>query len=135
MTEQDFLALKPRERDALVAEKVMGNSPCLEWRLLHHGGLSGPAYGLDGGHCSEHGGPPSTCVPSHLFPHHYTEDIGLTWQVVEKMREEGFSFRIEISGLIWFAIFGAGRDTEAANNLAPLAITIAALRARGVIET
>lgn len=137
--------LTPRERDALVAEKVMGLVPCTEWQLLHHGGLSGPAYGLMAGSCTLHGGhpdQPSRCMPEALYPRPYTTDIATAWEVVEKLDcnfdlhhyprdTDQETFEVDGPPKTWCAV-SVIRYAEAWGDTAPEAICIAALRAVGV---
>jgi len=117
MTESEFLALAPRERDALVAEKVMGQG-----MVLHHEGYY--------------------FRPGNLLPDYTT--ISAAWTVVEKMREEELAFEVTWGWSHveenndydnWVAGFSNEDERWTATaDTAPLAICIAALRAKGVIE-
>jgi len=102
MTESEFLALEPRERDKVVGRELFGNEQW--WK--------------------------------------YTQDIRFAWQVVEKMREwDGcMNPEVEIRSDMgrWTCAIGfeawAAISGEATADTAPLAICIAALKAKGVIE-
>lgn len=113
MTEQEFLALEPRERDGLVAEKVMK----LEW-LKHPDGYE---------------------FRPDLRLEHYTTNIFDAWQVVEKMRKMGWTLKLhEDRTPEWCAVFWdipyRHNPSMAYTNTAPLAICIAALKAKGEIK-
>lgn len=132
MSEQEFLALEPRERERLV-QRVLFEQ---EWQKPRHG----------------------TCCTCQQCGHHYDdcicgdwETIEGAWQVVEKMREEHEgSFKIQwIPACLAFeaeeGFWEAGPyrfDAEMRPELiypirastAPLAICIAALKAKGAIE-
>jgi len=125
MTETEFLALEPREQDALVAEKVMG------WTAKRLGKEPWP----DGSYCD--GITNSSCTEFW-----FTEEIAPAWQVVEKMREEGHTFVLHHSDILFARFFLTSdggivrkdRDYWGEADTAPLAICLAALRAKGVIE-
>ena len=173
MTEHEFLAPKPREQDALVAEKVMGWKHSDDFHLWYTGKLGGNEgeYGpkfrserqqfIPGEDCDLE----CTDYPSEYCLHvrdkwdcsggwailPLSGAIGLkdrywtpttlmvdAWQVVEKMREEGWEPMIEYDrddGL-WYAWFidAGGHQHYSGADSASLAICIAALKAVGEIE-
>jgi len=74
MTEQEYQALPPREKDGLIAKHIFGWVHCNEvlgWR-------------------------PSKNSVTHslLEPKHYTSSIEASWEVVEKMHGQGFACSI-----------------------------------------
>lgn len=89
-----------RELDALVAEKVMGVETM---QKLY----------------------PSMMAKGGAWLPHFSTDIAAAWEVVEKMRREGYIFDIEIRKDY------VGVNCEHCES-APLAICLAALRAVGV---
>jgi len=142
MTESEFLALKPRERDAVVAKRVMGFCPH-DSSMVEPDTFRGEVSYYWCCWCFDR-------RPSrHAFDQpRYTTDISAAWQVVGKMREEGWTGYVE-----WVPGFGFGAEfSRGDSNLpgpgfewgdspimipertAPLAIAIAALKAKGVIE-
>ena len=141
MSESEFLALEPRERDALVAEKVKG------WTNIRwDAGTTWMRDCLDAWIGEPPEGEPYNNWPESLYE--FTTDISAAWQVVGKMREEGWTGYVE-----WVPGFGFGAEfSRGDSNLpgpgfewgdspimipertAPLAIAIAALKAKGVIE-
>ena len=144
-----------RELDEAVATTVMGLVPCDEWTLLHHGGFAGPAYGLMAGSCPKHGGhpdEPTRCTPAETFPPAYSTDIAAAWEVVEKLRADGYTVAVTTSGHEAFAHVMVYRtkpygdddelrvmdkeSCEGANaDTAPHAIALAALAAVGALPT
>ena len=123
MTESEFLALGPRERDALVAKEVMeypmGECLRLYWVPLEN--------------------------TNAIFRKHvpqFATDIDAAWQVVEKMREGGFIGGVYLPDpkakrYRWYATFGntSLREGYAAyGDAASFAICLAALRAKGVMR-
>jgi hypothetical protein len=133
MTHEEILAMKPgRELDCLVAEKFFGYK--VEW-------LPNPR------HPHEHGKnvaiEPMTCSPPHLFKGwwcptyweipHYSTDIAVAWQVVEKMQERDW-MGVMISPAMghgwkgWAVNFG-GDDSLVYGETLPEAVCKAALLA------
>lgn len=129
MTESEFLALEPRERDALVAEKVMG------WEIRDE-------YYSDGEYAGQivydqegkgRGGPGEGCSFS---------SISAAWQVVEKMREGGCVLMMNAHPDYTWAGFHSPKPPHPAGrevifcgegDTVPLTICLAALKAKGVI--
>ena len=147
MTEAEFLALEPRERDALVATEVMGwhEYPAHLWGELWQDGwpFHRPCEQCHEVWVEEKEEPATPCEP---YISRYTTSIADAWQVVEKMREDrNWSFEIHRwsnkeagreNGLwaSWFyPLVGSCAGCEAGDT-APLAICIAALKAKGEIE-
>ena len=136
MTESEFLALGPRERDALVAEKVMGLCP-------HNSSMVEPDT-FDGEvsyywccWCFDRRS------SRHAFDQsRYTTDISAAWQVVEKMQEGGFIGGVYLPDpkakrYRWYVTIGSISLREgyaAYGDAAPFAICLAALRAKGVMR-
>jgi hypothetical protein len=105
MTIDDFMAMEPFQRDAIVADKVLGLRPSAGWFNTK--------------------GPP-------VFPRNYTTSIAEAWSVVEKLTEpDDAGFGMYAGGLGWIAEFKRCVEGEAQE--APLAICIAALRAVGAV--
>jgi len=126
MSESEFLALEPRERDALVAEKVMG------WTNIRwDAGTTWMRDCLDAWIGEPPEGEPYNNWPESLYE--FTTDISAAWQVVEKG---------QLDHLGWNAFYKAwdcdvtikGKMGRARADTAPLAISLAALNATGVIE-
>jgi hypothetical protein len=124
-----WTSLTPRERDALVAERVMG----LEVVRNPKGGWSiGPAD------CYDSAGEMILFNPLLA----YSEDISATWQVVEKLVSDGWrvdTVSSEVGGtdVVLSCIPGArghycSDSLEGRVTTAPEAICLAALRAAGV---
>lgn len=130
-------AMTDRELDALVAEKVMG---C---RVLHQAAsVAGPYCGClsDGGYKKGPHGDPRE-FDADLYA--YSTDISAAWQVVEKMKSNGYTFELDDRKAGWAASFvaygqdsktlgwvkavAAGVPTEIAE-AAPRAICLAALK-------
>ncbi len=142
MTEQEFLALKPREQDALVAEKVM------EWKGYTQEECSEEPYGPEDDDMWDPfdkcwyppGTEPYKDTPSTVDP--FTTEIAAAWQAVEKMRSEGWCFWLDTVGFEgeeWRVLFmkdieGHSRAHYVETAAVELSITIAALKAKGVIE-
>lgn len=121
-------SMTPRERDALVAEMVMG------WGAVVMGATS-VAGGVE----------PGSHYPGAVPVPPYTTDIAAAWRVVEHMANDGFDF--EVSGDPYdgdesrFAYFYKGDsnapwksgtvEAKAWASAAPEAICRAALRAMG----
>lgn len=129
MTEKEFLALAPREQDALVAEKVMG------WTLeLRKYVWEDPSEFYRSDHADFHDG---RCIPiteasGYLRP--YTTDISAAWEVVEKMGGYGRSLFEWSEGWIFELVTSDGESVVGQAYTAPLAICIAALKAVGFIS-
>jgi hypothetical protein len=110
-----------RELDALVAEKVMG------WRDVSDG----------------YGTPPEATLweAIHIIPH-YSTDIAAAWQVVERMRDQGWTSHYTDLSLDsrepWHSWHFTGTTPpngptlSAQASTVPHAICLAALRAVGV---
>ena len=125
MTESEFLALEPRERDKIVSMGAMDNKP------LRFGDVLADCHDPDAlGWLILTGD--DTAEFCH-YPPNYTTDIRAAWQVVEKGR---------LDHLGWNAFYKAwdcdvtikGKMGRARADTAPLSIAIAALKAKGVIE-
>ena len=138
MTESEFLALKPRERDAVVAKRVMGFCPH-DSSMVEPDTFRGEVSYYWCCWCFDR-------RPSrHAFDQpRYTTDISAAWQVVEKMREDPEP-RLRTLRLVaysynrTYATFDSsaeGDDWTEANgeHATPLAICLAALKAKGAIE-
>lgn len=150
MTEEQFLALEPRERDALVAVEVMEEpEPESPPEITGHIGMSmmytpngTDSWGLD-------------CVDDEYCwkPFPFTEKIETAWQVVEKMREQpGWDISIDwrcgdlrpYGEEAWEVRIcrydgdnkriDLGFADDPRSDIPCLAICIAALKAKGVIE-
>lgn len=104
--------LSSREIDALVAEKVFDHPDIAFY--------NGDYFGCEG----------DWPVP------HYSTDIAAAWEVVEKMREQGGPTGVQWSTTTkdWFCLIGAGPKHIAVVHgaTAPVAISLAALKAKGV---
>ena len=146
MTEAEFLALEPRERDALVATEVMGwhEYPAHLWGELWQDGwpFHRPCEQCHEVWVEKKEEPAAPCKP---YISRYTTDISAAWQVVEKItgtiQPDGAKREVEISSDCghWrcdIAIEGWALppDIMAEADTAPLAICIAALKAKGEIE-
>lgn len=119
-----------REIDALVAEHVMGRVP-LKDNKPEHGKYHGEC------HCG---------FDPHL--QYYSSSIEAAWSVVEKMKELGFGYCLECvetepSPTAWFVKkkgidarrFQSIEDMEKSSSASgpmPLAIALAALKAKGI---
>lgn len=125
MTEEEFLSLPDREKDALVAEKVM----CV------------PKYGIDTVKLSG----------SDIFPKPYSTDIAAAWEVGQAIvdMDDDNEFEIHLSPTRYeecTVMFRYGKMTDNPSDptlwgpyfvtlkTAPLAICLAALKAKGVVE-
>jgi hypothetical protein len=134
-------ALSPRERDALVAERVMG---WRRYRSSYH-----PCYALLSADLLRDGAmvdqgaevPAEPCRDAYGRVPHYTTDIAAAWEVVEQFKADGVWFSIESNAVEWEADIRTvvNDDDEQVIRLgvgyamtAPEAICIAALRACGV---
>ena len=125
-----------RDIDAKIAEHVMDLSdPQIRTKYFCWVGLLET--------CDDAPTPPHTDLYDagyELVPH-YSTDIAAAWQVVEKLRTEGFDFFIETRGSrspCSVEVFRTGKtssefDTgEIFADTVPLAICKAALKARGI---
>ena len=128
-----------RELDALVAERVMGWVRCSAWQGANLGSAGG-FVGMN--HGCEHAR--GTCFPaddSVPWPH-FSTDIAAAWEVVEKMRKDGWGMTVDSLGFpgeewrAWFQC-DVSHDYlkmeigEAAT--APHAICLTALKAVGAL--
>jgi len=128
MTIEQFLELTDREKDSIIAEKVMG------WTSVrpHGDRLLGVAPMPKG---------TATCLATQIVPF-YSSDISATWKVVGQIRDQ-------LSGGI-YEFFLSEQDSPVSSgwrcrfsndecsfdgraDIAPLAILIAALKANQVI--
>jgi len=115
----NWASLSPRERDALVAERVMG----LSKSDARQAGLNCPTCGYDGQWSS--GANWRTLVPQ------YSTDIATAWQVVEKLKEK-YEFQLLLDHGQWsFSVFRGDKFTVYGSTV-PEVICLAALRAVGV---
>ena len=124
-----------RELDALVAEHVMGLKPCSRWGgsggrtyVIHRNDDCDVSSEISGTYCFDVSG-------EHLT--HYSASISGAWQVVEKLRKEGFFIFISYDSVdIWDVSFypvpqcDGGDIVPLMKNacVAPLAICRAALK-------
>jgi hypothetical protein len=134
MTTDEFMALPVEKKNALVAEKVMGF-------IMIYSDAS--KYGCQM-FIKKRGDRPFAFSP--------TEEIGAAWEVVEKFRSEGKSWVLSwdahelckdyrmanfVEELDWPVLFcrgwAKGPCIEETAPTAPLAICLAALRAKGVL--
>jgi len=134
MTESEFLALEPRERDKVVAMGAMDNKP------LRFGDVLADCHDPDAlGWLILTGD--DTAEFCH-YPPSYTTDISAAWQVVEAvdplMGNSPWDFVLARTDGGWICNFHAEWFEQVADGYeaptAPLAICIAALRAKRVIE-
>lgn len=108
--------MSPRERDALVAEKVMGfTKPSLGW----------------GFHELESGSYVNYPLP------HYTTDISEVWEVVDKLKKKRVFINMGFSPIsnryaVNFSTVTVMKDSNGYAPTAPEAICLAALKAVGV---
>lgn len=126
--------LSARERDALVAEKVMG------WSRIS----TPKAFGVTEEHLRAPGKPqkPNTvcefitgtlvapCLPGERIPR-YSSEIAAAWEVVEKLVTRLYVFSFHSREGQWLASFGS-HTMEGKSAVAAEAISIAALKACGV---
>jgi len=118
--------MTPRERDALVAEKVMG------WTVIETddcGGVDNFWLSKDGQH------PYHNEFGIDLDLPEYTRLIAAAWKVVEKMEAEGYDYIIAPDEVAFATLETAeawGEDPTAGNGSIPEAICLAALRAKGI---
>jgi hypothetical protein len=134
MTEAEFLALSSREKDALVAEKVMGlKAVKTTWGKGKYSSWSigEPDYDYSAD-CPEG----ALANPLKLF----STDIAAAWEVVEELYGSypgnAFSLKLPYDGVYsaWFLLGDTYQQGLASNmDSAPLAICLAALKAKGVV--
>ena len=142
MTEKEFFALEPRERDALVAEKVMG-IPWERGEELHECGIISNGYikklnaWIPRGYAEQLTGDP---IES------YTTEIADAWLVVEEVREGGHGWQLTgygatdpkaiPEGMWWATIYPEKKYNPHTHGIGPLplAVSLAALKAKGEIE-
>lgn len=124
MTESQFLALPDREKDALVAEKVMGCNvkqgfnpitaePDITYKFC---GCESRDHHCDGGGVLE-----------------YTTSIAAAWEVVERW-PDGYFIEKDGDGYAIWEMEAYRNDLKCKAKSAPLAICLAALKAKGVVE-
>ena len=112
--------VKPgRELDALVAEKVMGCKVYVEAN-------GNPRCDCPGANAT--GPRPHASYGLYASLKRYSTDIAAAWEVVEKMREDGFLVALYRSAGAWIADTNPGYGKS---DTAPHAICLAALRAVG----
>jgi hypothetical protein len=123
MTREQWEKMTAREKDALVAEKVMGvKVDCPTCMVAELGCIGTPTYPA----CYEGKG---KC--------HYSSDISAAFQVVEKMRERGIMLTLMnwhyYGRNYWTAKFrnsdADNKEWEGEGDTAPSAISLAALLA------
>ena len=120
-----------KEMDILVAEKVMGEVPCIAWSVYRS---APPMFIKDAESCGH-----KDCYPLD-FPAHYSTNIAAAWQVVEKVMT-GTVWECYITQQFdgWSCLFAAPDKSDAygVGESASLAICRAALLAvrEGGIET
>lgn len=125
MTLESYNALSPRDKDALVAEKVLG---CVVLGPQTKGPVTYLShYCQDGQHWQ----------PFLVKVRHYTTDIAAAWDVVDRMgrcwdffQQTDGSWRAKLTDTARFKLSrvnGEGRTL-------PEAICLAALRAKGVVK-
>jgi len=146
MTDQEFLALPPREQDALVAVEVMGwgfwKSKYGHWVIIdpdgitHEDGYGAPKF------CPSTGRAIDREWWEEYAPPPFTTDISATWKVVEKMREEPQPWSWGMEEVVGGWDVDVGRVAEDAtwesyrhkHEDVRLAICLAALKAKGVVK-
>jgi len=129
--------MTPRDIDAAVAERVMGITLKRGPRMMpaDHAEWYGPCDGFEDGKCF-------VCAGSPEQPRPYSSDISAAWQVVEKMRDNGYLLKLFDNNAPYAtheralktAIFGRNcggttRTWEASEKTDALAICLAALEA------
>lgn len=136
MTEAEFFALPHREKDALVADKVLGLKPVKTvWgkdRQYSDWSLGEPEYYDDHGAMELYNPLPT-----------YTSDIAAAFEIIGHVHRESAASETTLKqhydGLWLCVLSGVGEERayrgEALNcDSAPLAISIAALKAVGAIK-
>jgi hypothetical protein len=108
-----------REIDALVAEHIFG------WGEVTFNAEINAATGRTPSRTGGMDGRGFAWIPR------YSEDIAAAWEVVERMRGEGWSFELLYLKTIskWLCKINGFYDTA---DTAPMAIALAALKAKGV---
>lgn len=120
-------ALSARERDALVAERVMGWPVIGDDEPYRHHVHKGGVVTARGPQAFR-----GRAIPDRWFP---STDIAAAWDVVDKLLETGRWATIEVERLgtsVYLSGNKAADDVEAVRLPAPEAICIAALRSVGV---
>ena len=143
MTTQEFLALPSREQDALVAEHIFGfktelfiNCPDCGAKLNNSKTTKkiNPFYRMWCGQCSEYKYSPYK---------EYTTQIQDAWEVIENLQADDaccFELKWYVGEFPWECIFrhhdlvNEHSEFKSHGPTAPLAICIAALKAKGAIE-
>ncbi|MHC4648240.1 MAG: BC1872 family protein [Planctomycetota bacterium] len=140
MTTEEFLALDPREQDALVAEKVMG------WEYGWDG-MDGNCWSDADGKQTGYGSGGSSMAGARSRPFTPTTQIAPAWEVVERMEADGWSWSLEqiyndrLKRQQWrFRVGRAGVGEEdiwvyheAWHDDVKVALNLAALKAKGVV--
>jgi hypothetical protein len=133
MTEQDFLALSPRERDAAVAEARGWRRVKPQYKEYEHA-IENPETGDVTEWIAYPGGGFGAC--GNMWPS-FTEDIATAWELVEEMQADGLSITVAAyhGGDVWASVANnVDNDTaDAYVGGAPLAISIAYMKAKGAI--
>jgi hypothetical protein len=131
VTEQEFLGLPDREKDALVEEHIFSG------KVLHLNQKSG--WRVDYASDREEGNDPiwtdhgvAACRLKR-----YSTDIAAAIQVMEKVRKED-KYKVEISSYpdsdVWtIKAFSYPKACSTSQMTIPLAICLAALKAKGVV--
>lgn len=143
MTTADFLKLSDGERDEIVAEHVMG------WRRYSRKEINNFGYGLLQNRESilspvepEMPAKPEMVNFFTVYVCAYTTDISAAWEVVEKMRENKVCLNVchafenfkTWKYFVTIQEMGKEPDYVEPQESAPLAISIAALICKGVLE-
>ena len=111
---------KPREIDRLIAEKVMGKTVC------ENQDDSDYCFEI----CSKEQEDPYSCHGARK----YSTDIAAAWEVVEKLKKEGFVINIG-NGQEWYClILGDGEESSSDDSSILYAICHAALLLKEVID-
>ncbi len=76
------------------------------------------------------GAPPTTVLMEVKEFRRYSTDLNAAWDLVERFSDRSEPLQVRCEGRRWVAAFGPRQATEAAT--APIAICLAALRAKGV---
>ena len=124
-----------RELDALVAEKVMGFPYGQQHGEIRENSSGSPFCSI----CKVAGSWRDGDLFSEPCIQHYSTDIADAWQVVEKLREQGFNFGIQHpcrrhggQAFVYFHRYGGstiGHQSTALADTGPRAICLAALKA------
>ncbi len=118
--------MTPEEINNQVAEKVMESVVCDNWSLLHVARGEWIRRDKSCGHDVCH---PAECVP------HFSTNMNAAWQVVEKMRENGYDFEpVWLNGRPFMASFSKfdvvnveWLTAKCTDKSVPMAICLAAL--------